>query len=580
MKRSLTIVFLAGYALLAQAPAPLAFNYPTAAPEAVGPSVDCSALAGLSLKSEGAAVTVETSVAVPDALPAGYCRVVGVIAPAIRFEIHLPLTKWTQRYVQNGCGGLCGNISGLTPGRADGCAPVTNGEVATGATDMGHSGGQGDPKWASDNPQAKIDFAYRGEHLTAVTAKALIQKYYGRAAKYTYFSGCSDGGREALMEAQRYPGDFNGIAAGAPAMNFITQNTFYHGWNGRQNMTDDGKPILLADRLPILHNAAVAACDELDGLKDGLISYPPACHFDPTTIVCKPGQDPATCLTSAEANVAKEIYRGAHDAKGQQLVISGPQYGSELNWSGVYVPQGPTGNTMSPGMAQGVVRYIAYEKASPDFLLKDFKFDQATFDAIAPMHRIYDSTDPDLTKFAAAGGKLILYHGWSDPHISPLNTIAYYTAMQKIMGESKVSQFSRMFLFPGGSHCNGGDGPFDAPLLSALMSWVEKSSPPQMIVASHSPQTGRGGRGARGPAPTTPAPPPAIDRTRPVYAYPMIAKYKGSGSIDDASNFTIAPGAKLDASKLAWLGSKFFSAKYEQWCEWSGTAMNCGTSPK
>jgi feruloyl esterase len=259
--------------------------------------------------------------------------VLGTIDPAIQFEVRLPLTVWTQRFLQTGCGGLCGNLN-INVGRTDDCAPATNGELVLASTDMGHSNGGGrgaeDNSWAVDNPQTRLDFGYRAEHLTAVAAKALITKYYGQGPKYSYFSGCSDGGREALMEAERYPDDFNGIAAGAPAMNFITQNTFYHGWNAVKNTGPDGRAILTADKLPILHKAVVDACDAIDGVKDGLIQNPAVCAFDPAVTICKDGQDPATCLTPAQANTAKEIYLGAHDAQGRKFVLSGPQPGSEL----------------------------------------------------------------------------------------------------------------------------------------------------------------------------------------------------------------------------------------------------------
>lgn len=343
-------------------------------------------------------------------------------------------------------------------------------------------------------------------------------------------------------------------------MNFITQNTFYHGWNAVKNTGADGAVILTAGKLPILHKAALDACDEIDGLKDGLISNPVACSFDPTVAVCKDGQEPSTCLSAAQANTAKEIYRGAHDAQGHQFVISGPQPGSELAWRGVYVPQG-SGPIFSAGIALGTIRYLAYTKPLPaSFQLADFHFDQATFDAIKPMHAIYDSTDPDLSKFASAGGKLLLYHGWSDPHISPLNTIAYYSAMQRSMGDAQVSRFSRLFLFPGGYHCNGGDGPFDFPLLSLLMNWVEGETAPNEIIASHSPAAPGGGRGGRGPA----VAPQAPDRTRPVYPYPAIAVYKGSGDINSAASFERKDGPVVPAVKLAWQGSGFYSAGYEK----------------
>jgi feruloyl esterase len=530
----------------------------------VAPVVSCADLASFDLSGPlGAKVQIKSAVPVEDGRPAPYCRVLGTIDPAIEFEVRLPLTVWTQRFLQTGCGGLCGNLN-INVGRTADCAPATNGELALASTDMGHSNGGGrgggggaeDNSWAVENPQTRLDFGFRAEHVTAVAAKALIRKYYGQGPKYSYFSGCSDGGREALMEAQRYPGDFDGIAAGAPAMNFITQNTFYHGWNARMNTGADGQAILTADKLPILHQAVLDACDALDGLKDGLISNPVACQFDPAVTICKPRQDPASCLTAAQANTAKEIYLGAHDAQGHKFVLSGPQPGSELSWQGVYVPQG-SGPIFSTGIALGTIKYLAYAQPLPaSFQLADFHFDQATFDAIKPMHAIYDATDPDLSKFAAGGGKLLLYHGWSDPHISPLNSIAYYTAMQKQMGDAKVSQFARLFLFPGGYHCNGGDGPFDFPLLSLLMNWVEGGVAPNQIIASHSPAgAGRGGRGG---------PPQTPDRTRPVYPYPAMAVYKGNGDINSAASFGRTQGPVVPAAKLNWQGTGFYSAGYEK----------------
>jgi hypothetical protein len=522
----------------------------------VAPVVSCADLLSFDLAGPvGAKVQIKSATSVDDGRPAPYCRVLGTIDPAIQFEVRLPLTVWTQRFLQTGCGGLCGTLN-INVGRADDCAPATNGELALASTDMGHSnkGGAEDNSWAVDNPQTRLDLGYRAHHVTAVAAKALIRRYYGQAPKYSYFSGCSDGGREALMEAQRYPGDFDGIAAGAPAMNFITQNTFFHGWNAVKNTGPDGHVILTADKLPVLHKAVLDACDAIDGLKDGLISNPAACTFDPAVTICKGGQDPATCLTPAQANTAKEIYLGAHDPHGHKFVLSGPQPGSERAWQGVYVPQSD-GPIFSAGISLGTIRYLAYSKPLPaTFQLADFHFDQATFDAIKPMHAIYDATDPDLSKFAAAGGKLLLYHGWSDPHISPLNTIAYYTAMQKLMGNAKVSQFSRLFLFPGGYHCNGGDGPFGFPLLSIIMKWVEGGEAPNEIVASHSPQgVGRGG-GA----------PQAPDRTMPVYPYPAVAVYKGMGDINNAGSFERKEGPVVSAAKLNWQGAGFYSAAYEK----------------
>ena len=279
----------------------------------VAPVIECSTLVNADISSAvGAPTHITSATAVPAGQPAPYCDVKGSVEPQIQFELRLPLTKWTQRFVQTGCGGLCGHIDmGLD--NDDGCLPATNGELALASTDMGHSGGM-DGRFGEKDYQLRIDFAYRGVHLTTLAAKALMVKFYGQQPTYSYFAGCSDGGREALMEAQRFPNDFNGITAGAPAMNFTTQNTFYHGWNARVNTGADGKPILTADKLPLLHKAVLAKCDAEDGLKDGLISNPLACHFDPAVLECKASAAPGSCLTSAQVKVVRELYAGAHDS--------------------------------------------------------------------------------------------------------------------------------------------------------------------------------------------------------------------------------------------------------------------------
>ncbi|WP_415199750.1 tannase/feruloyl esterase family alpha/beta hydrolase [Silvibacterium sp.] len=567
----------------------------------VAPVVACGALANADLNgSVGAKTHITSAKEVADGKPAPYCEVTGYVEPANKFEVRLPLKTWTQRYVQTGCGGLCGNVRIDVPNAQD-CFPATHGEFVLASTDMGHEGGM-DGEFGKD-AQLRVDFAYRSLHVTALAAKALIAKFYGQAPKYSYFSGCSDGGREALIEAQRFPEDFDGIAAGAPAMNFTTQNTFYHGWNAVTNTDANGQPILTTTELPVLHKAALAACDAADGLKDGLISEPAACHFDPAVTECRAGEtqskDTPQCLTHAQVEVAKEIYAGAHDAGGDKLVISGPLPGSELAWGGVYIPSPGSSHTMSPMIALGVLKYLAYE-TNPDassYTLKDLAFTKENFEATTQLHALYDATDPDLKPFATKGGKLILWHGYADPHISPLNTVAYYTAMQQTMGEDAVKQFARLYLFPGGYHCGGGEGPFRFDLMDAIMAWVEGGKAPFALIASHEkggmrgpvagvpagmphggPPAGAMGPGAGGPPPGAmgePATKAVVDRTRPVYPYPLTARYKGTGSIDEASSFEPGPAKPVPSERLEWLGSKFYAPDYEVWCSGDGSKLSC-----
>ena len=543
-----------------------------AALSAVAPVVDCAKLASTDISAAVGSKTYITSAErVADGKPSPYCRVTGYVEPMVKFEVRLPLTTWTQRFVQTGCGGLCGNLN-IRLNNDDGCYPAQHGELALASSDMGHTGGM-DGVFGEKDYQLRIDFAYRGMHVTTLAAKAILAAFYGQPAKYSYFAGCSDGGREALMEAERYPDDFNGITAGAPAMNFTTQNTFYHGWNALKNTGPDGKAILTTAQLPILHHAAMEACDAADGLKDGIISDPFTCKFDPVVVECKAGQLSASCLTHEQVETARAIYAGAHSSKGEKLVISGPMLGSELAWGGVYVPATADGTLMSGTTATGTLKHLAYSVNPPStYTLKDLQFTRESFEATTKLHGLYDATDPDLGAYANAGGKLILWHGMADPHISPLNTVSYYNAMNQVMGEAKVQGFARMYLFPGGYHCGGGEGPFSVDLMSAIMSWVEKGVAPQALLASHT-------VGGPGGPPAAGSKPPSVDRTRPVYPYPLTAKYNGTGSIDDAKSFSAGPSRPVPAEQLQWLGAGFYKPHYEVWCVGEGASMTCKSKP-
>ena len=524
---------LMGLSLLAIAPPAFAAGPAVLAP--VAPVLGCTALKGVDIaKQSGVAATIEGAVPVAGAIP--YCRVTGSVAPKVRFEVRLP-RRWTQRYLQTGCGGLCGNLR-INAEKAQDCTPVTNGEIVLASTDMGHQNGRpGDSSWG-DDPALRTDFAHRGVHVTALVAKALIRTYYGRAQRYAYFSGCSDGGREALIEAQRYPKDFDGIAAGAPAVNFTVQNSFYHAWQARSNTGADGKPILNPADLPVLHRAALKACDVIDGLADGQIDDPRNCRFDPAVTRCPGAARPGVCLSDAQIEAARRLYTGAHDAQGRKLVIGGPQPGSELSWAGVFVPREPGGPIFSGMIALETLRGLLFTPNLPrDYALADWRFDTGTLASLEPARALYNADNPDLAPFRAHGGKLILWHGWLDPHISPLNTLDYYARVGRALGTARRDAFVRLFLFPGMYHCGGGEGPNDFPLLAALMRWVEHGEAPQSIVARRDAAAG------------------AAVRTRPVFAYPAVARYRGSGSTDDAASFTrFVPPARDE--HYPWAGAK------------------------
>jgi hypothetical protein len=532
----------------------------------------CAALGSIDLSKAVGASTKILSAVSQSTIHGRVCVVKGNIAPNIQFEARLPVKGWTQRYLQTGCGGLCGELS-INVDHAEECQPYQDGQLATASTDMGHEGGLGDASFGAD-PQQRIDFAYRGVHLTAVAVKALIAKFYGRPAKYAYFSGCSDGGREALMEAQRFPKDFDGIAAGAPAMNFQVQNSFYHAWMARSNTDAHGHAILTADKLPVLHAAVLAQCDALDGLKDGQITNPRQCHFDPSLTQCAANvTDTKDCLSAAQVATTKKFYAGPHDAQGHRFVVGSVQPGSELQWRGVFVPATVDGKIFSADIALQSLKNVIFKTNPPaNMQLKNFAFDQATFNKVKQLHGLNDATNPDVHAFVDHGGKLLLWHGWADPHISPLNTIAYYNAVQKTLGKGS-EQSVRLFLFPGMGHCGGGEGPNQFDILTPLMAWVEGQHAPQEVIAGRPDEVV--GPQSMPPRPSKGMQPPQrldsmqaqpVNRTRPIYPYPQVAKYSGHGSVDDAANFTAATPANAPAATPPWMGSDFYQGGFQQQC--------------
>ena len=549
--------------LLASLWASSALASPAATLAPVAPVVPCAQLAKADLShAVGSAVSIAGAVVRTG--PHDYCEVTGTIARAVHFEVRLPQAGWTQRYLQTGCGGLCGMLR-INPEKSEGCAPVTDGSIVLASTDMGHQGQDG--AWG-ENPDQRIDFAWRGVHETALVAKALIKAFYGRPQRYAYFSGCSDGGREALMEAQRFPEDFDGIAAGAPALNFTVQNSFHHGWLAKVVTGPDGRPLLTAIDMQPLHAGVLKACDGLDGLVDGQISDPRACHFDPAVLTCAGAYQPGQCLTTAQVAAVRRIYEGARTADGKRLEVGPLMRGSELEWVGVFVPSDKDGRIGSEGMALGTINHLLFTP-NPSYTIATFPFTQAEYAAEEPARALYSADNPDLAPFVAHGGKLILWHGWSDPHISPLNTIDYYERVGRVLGASRRDASVRLFLFPGMGHCGGGDGPDEFPLLASLMAWVEGAPAPSVLIA-HRGKPSLPPMAGPGPHRDGAGPPPDVlaamrqaaeraaklgPRSRPVYAYPDIAHYRGSGSIDDAANFVSFTPPHVEGIE-DWVGSR------------------------
>ncbi|WDS35109.1 tannase/feruloyl esterase family alpha/beta hydrolase [Pseudoxanthomonas sp.] len=582
------LLLMAGCSQRAPAPAPpgtpaakaAAAPSPGKALAVVAPVQACTSLTAADLTDIGGAGSKVTKADQADIDGRSVCQVEVTLAPSINIQVRMPLEGWTQRYMQLGCGGLCGNIN-MQVGAADGCVPSDSGAFVLAATDMGHQGMSGDFGY---DPQKRADFAYRAQHLTAVATKKLVKLLYGQDPAYSYFNGCSDGGREALVEAQRFPDDFSGIIAGAPALIFQVQNSLHHGWLAVSNTSADGGAVLIADRLPLLHSAVLKACDALDGIKDGLVAEPRLCHFDPGILQCASGTaDTSQCLTSAEVETVRKIYDGPRDPKtGERLLVGGPQYGSELNWAGVFVPIDAKQGVFSKQIVLGALNGLIFDDGKKDVSLADLKFETATYDKLRPRHPLFDATNPDLSGFADAGGKLMLWHGWGDQHISPINTIAYHEAVEKQMGHAKVEAFERLYLLPGVAHCGGGEGPSSFDLLSPMMDWVERGIAPGAFVAhpaatasqSSFGQPGGGKSGGKGDLPPLPAgvkpedlPPlpsgevatakDAIKSPFLICPYPSIAAAAKDGQGVDGTHQTCGAPLFTEATP-DWAGKDFF----------------------
>ena len=489
------------------------------------PAMSCDALEKVDLA--GAADKTVRIVSATQVVSKGVtvCEVRGAIEPQIGFFVRLPIATWTGRFLQIGCGGLCGRLPDEYA-QVTACAPLQRGEFAVAGTDMGHQGMAPD---FGDVSQLRVDFAYRGVHETALVAKALIRAFYGKAPTRSYFSGCSDGGREALIEAERYPEDFDGITAGAPAANFLVQNTFYHGWNARSNTGSDGKPILTPADLPILHKAALTACRAVQGV----IEDPLRCSFDPGVVECKPGET-ADCLSGEKVAAARKIYDGPRDAAGLPLTPGGPMPGSELAWEGVYVPKAGSDAIFSRMIAEGTIDHLALAIGQKGGGIAGLTYDRAFYARMLPQHSLYDATNPDLAAFAKRGGKLIIWHGYSDQHISPTGTIEYFDAVKSVMGPD-MDKTVRFFFFPGMYHCHGGEGPTNTDVLSPVMSWVEDGQAPDALVLRDE------------------------KSARVVFSYPAVAIYDGRNDrANPASYEAIAPTSPYQVRK--WIGQELFTS--------------------
>ena len=432
-------------------------------------------------------------------LPA-FCRLAATLKPSsdsdIKIEVWLPVSGWNGKYQAVGNGGWAGVISYSAMAEALGRGYVTS------STDTGHVGGSG--SFALGHQEKLIDFGYRSEHEMTVKSKAIIKAFYGNAPQFSYWNGCSTGGRQGLKEAQMFPNDYDGIIAGAPA-----NRTAMSLWVAFAVLKDEASYIP-AEKYPVIHQAVLNACDSADGVKDGLIEDPRQCHFDPKVLLCKAG-DNASCLTAPQVEAAHKVYSPGKNSRTGKELFPSLVPGTELGWGVQAAGPDPSANIFDH------YKYVVFKDPKWDW--RTFDFDKGIELAEKPENNVMNSTDPNLKEFLAHNGKLLMYHGWSDTNVATLNTIKYYNAVMDTMGgPAKTSENIRLFLEPGMGHCGGGEGPNVFDKVGTLEQWVEKGKAPEQIIASHSTHG-------------------QVDRTRPLCAYPKVAQYKGSGSIDEAANF-------------------------------------------
>ncbi len=486
-------------------------------------ATECSQLRGLAL--EHTEITLAESVAAgsfappagagaggPPAGPGAYahlpafCRVAGTIRPTpdsdIRFEVWMPESQWNGKFVGVGNGVWAGSITYFSM-----VQPLSMG-YATAATDDGHQGSPLDAGFAAAHPQKLADFGYRAPHQMTVAAKALIARFYGEGTRRSLFVSCSTGGRQGLMEAYLYPNDYDGISSMAPA-NPMVGLMVSSLWTGEATLKDAASHIP-PPKFAMIHRAVVAACDANDGVKDGILSSPDTCHFDPAALQCKAGDAP-DCLTAPQVTALRAIYVGPRNPRNGKSLFPGFSPGSE---------------SMFPIQTAGPEPFGAAFTYMRDLVFKDPKWDFRTFDYDKDVARALqagsaqlDVPPVGLDSYLASGRKLLLSHGWADGLIPTMSTVNFYTSLTAHAGPKK-SEGTRLFLIPGMGHCSGGDGPYVFDPISTLDQWVQSGHAPERIVVSN--------------------PPGAAQRTRPLCPYPQQAVYSGSGSPDEEKNFNCA----------------------------------------
>jgi len=473
-------------------------------PLAKGAVTSTSLVAAGAFTPPGAAGRAGTSS--PYATLPEFCRVAATLTPTtdsdIKIEVWLPAANWNGKFQAVGNGGWAGTIS------YGAMASALAGGDATASTDTGHS--TPGAAFAMNHPEKLVDYGHRAVHEMTVQAKALILAFYGDAPKLALWNGCSTGGRQGVTEASMYPADYDAIIAGATPVTTPRLHGVRLQFNRMVHRTSDS--YIPPEKYPAIHDAALQACDALDGVKDGVIDSPNRCVFDPKVLACS-GADGPTCLTPAQVETARAMYAPVKDPKtGATLSFPMLHPGSELGWATLAGPQ-------PYGIALEALRYVVFNDPTWDPASLNPSTDISKLE-----HQATGLKPPtaDLKPFFSRGGKLLMYHGWSDQQVAPLNSIDYYDDVLKASGKNAAGKSIALYLVPGMGHCQGGPGTDAFDKVAAAEEWVRTGSAPAHIIASHRTSG-------------------TVDRTRPLCQYPLVAKYKGSGSTDDASSFACAP---------------------------------------
>ncbi len=506
----------------------------------------CEALAGYAT-SRGSESPLRTRLAqIPEAptsilqarIVPGYdgvpevCQVNGLVAPDIQFELRLPTTAWNGRFMHYGCGGACGII--YRPQLEE---PLARGYAVV-SSDMGHTGAPNNWVFAYGNVQALIDFSFRATHVVTLAAKEVVKAAYGVPQRFAYMFGCSTGGVQGQIEAQRYPDDFDGIVSGAPP---YLNGPSYSEYFVRINLDENGNGIFDPDKLPMLRRAVIEDCDELDGLKDGVLQDPRRCRFDPAALQCR-GREAKTCLTAQEIAIVRKIYAGPETSEGQPINYgwAGMVPGSEYEWYPSFIGDKGQPHPRAMGadydFGNGVYPLTAATLEQP----YDYDADTSSVRGYATypggtLNWFRNAGNPDLRRFRDSGGKIITWHGWDDAETAPGASVDYYETMSRTMGgQTETQQFARLFMLPGVAHCRRGPGGDSVDWISAIEAWVERGEAPDQVIAHHL-ATEQNYLGL--PRPRYPLPAGSFDRTRPVYPYPAIARYTGEGDPGQAANW-------------------------------------------